>query len=108
MQASACGREDGGEDAACSAGGTPAVRYYDCESMKRKTAEPDSDPLDREFDFSNAIPNPWFVAVHGAKFVRVIDKDLADLFPDNASMNAALRSVATVTTPTNARKKTRS
>jgi hypothetical protein len=62
--------------------------------MKRKPAE--SDPLDREFDFSNAIPNPWFVAVHGAKFVRVIDKDLADLFPDNASMNAALRNVAEV------------
>lgn len=64
--------------------------------MKRKSAEPESDPLDREFDFSNAIPNPWFVAVHGAKFVRVIDKDLADLFPDNASMNAALRNVAEV------------
>ena len=46
--------------------------------MKRKSAE--TDPLDREFDFSNAIPNPWFVAVHGAKFVRVIDKDLADLY----------------------------
>jgi len=62
--------------------------------MKKKTVE--SDPLDREFDFSNAIPNPWFVAVHGAKFVRVIDKDLADLFPDNAAMNAALRTVAEV------------
>ena len=62
--------------------------------MKRKPAE--SDPLDREIVFSNAIPNPWFVAVHGAKFVRVIDKDLADLFPDNLSMNAALRNVAEV------------
>jgi hypothetical protein len=62
--------------------------------MKRKPVE--RDPLDREIDFSNAIPNPWFVAVHGAKYVRVIDKDLADLFPDNASMNAALRTVAEV------------
>jgi len=34
--------------------------------------------------------------VHGAKFVRVIDKDLADLFPDNVSMNAALRTVTEV------------
>ena len=63
--------------------------------MKKKI-DVDEDEMPAEFDFSNAIPNPWFVAVHGAKFVRVIDKDLADLFPDNASMNAALRNVAEV------------
>ncbi|MDP9193066.1 MAG: hypothetical protein M3P06_15310 [Acidobacteriota bacterium] len=63
--------------------------------MKKKI-DVDDDEMPAEFDFSNAIPNPWFVAVHGVKFVRVIDKDLADLFPDNASMNAALRNVAEV------------
>jgi hypothetical protein len=63
--------------------------------MKKKI-NIDDDEMPAEFDFSNAIPNPWFVAVHGAKFVRVIDKDLADLFPDNVSMNAALRNVAEV------------
>jgi hypothetical protein len=63
--------------------------------MKKKIAI-DDDEMPAEFDFSNAVPNPWFVAVHGAKFVRVIDKDLADAFPDNASMNAALRTVAEV------------
>lgn len=61
--------------------------------MKKKIAI-DDEEMPAEFDFSNAIPNPWFVAVHGAKFVRVVDKDLADAFPDNASMNAALRTVA--------------
>jgi hypothetical protein len=63
--------------------------------MKKKI-DVDDDEMPAEFDFSNGIPNPWFVAIHGAKFVRVIEKDLADLFPDNASMNAALRSVAEV------------
>jgi hypothetical protein len=63
--------------------------------MKKKI-DIDDDEMPAEFDFSNAVPNPWFVAVHGAKFVRVIDQDLADLFPDNASMNAALRNVAEV------------
>ena len=47
-----------------------------------------------EVDLSRSIPNPWFVAIHGPKYVRVIDKDLADMFPDNDSMNAALRTVA--------------
>ena len=61
--------------------------------MKKKL-NVDDDEMPAEFDFSNAVPNPWFVAVHGAKFVRVVDKDLADAFPDNASMNAALRTVA--------------
>jgi hypothetical protein len=54
----------------------------------------DDDEMPAEFDFSRAIPNPWFVKVHGADYVRVIDKDLAVVFPDNGSMNAALRSIA--------------
>jgi hypothetical protein len=63
--------------------------------MKRN-ALPDDDEMPAEFDFSKSIPNPWFVAVHGPEYVRVIDKDLAALFPDNESMNAALRSIAQV------------
>jgi len=61
--------------------------------MKRRSQSPDDDEMPAEFDFSRSIPNPWFVAVHGADYVRVIDKDLAALFPDNESMNAALRSI---------------
>jgi hypothetical protein len=60
--------------------------------MKRARSA-DDDEMPAEFDFSRSIPNPWFVAVHGADYVRVIDKDLATLFPDNESMNAALRTV---------------
>ena len=54
----------------------------------------DDDEMPAEFDFNRSIPNPWFVAVHGPEYVRVIDKDLAALFPDDISMNAALRSIA--------------
>lgn len=60
----------------------------------KKDLLPEDDEMPAEFDFSRAIPNPWFVKVHGADYVRVIDKDLAAMFPDNESMNAALRSVA--------------
>jgi hypothetical protein len=59
-----------------------------------KNASPDDDEMPAEFDFSKSIPNPWFVAVHGPEYVRVIDKDLADVFPNNESMNAALRTIA--------------
>jgi hypothetical protein len=62
--------------------------------MKKKTVE--DDPLDREIDFSNARRNPWFLEVVGPHYVRVLDKDLADLFPDNVSVNAALRSIAAI------------
>jgi hypothetical protein len=61
--------------------------------MKRSGQSPDNDEMPAEFDFSRSIPNPWLVTVHGADYVRVIDKDLAALFPDDESMNAALRSI---------------
>ena len=65
--------------------------------MKKKQIL-DDDEMPAEVDLSRSIPNPWFVAIHGPKYVRVIDKDLADIFPDNASMNAALRTVADAAT----------
>lgn len=61
--------------------------------MKRKQAS-DEDPLDREIDFSNGRPNPYFVAVHGPKVIRVLEADLAEIFPDSESVNAALRTIA--------------
>ncbi|HET7436465.1 MAG TPA: hypothetical protein VFN10_17270 [Thermoanaerobaculia bacterium] len=62
--------------------------------MKKKTVDAEDDPLDREIDFSNARPNPYFVAFHGAKVIRVLEPELAELFPDNESVNDALRTVA--------------
>lgn len=61
--------------------------------MKKK-AEVDDDPLDREIDFSKGRPNPYFVAYHGAKVIRVLEPDLAELFPDNESVNKALRAMS--------------
>ncbi len=59
----------------------------------KKARSTDEEEMPSEFDLSRSIPNPWFVAVHGAKFVRVIDKDLADVFPDKAAVNRALRAI---------------
>jgi hypothetical protein len=63
--------------------------------MKKKAVvEDEDDPLDREIDFSNARPNPYFLGVVDPRRVRVLDEDLAEIFPDYASVNAALRTIA--------------
>ncbi len=62
--------------------------------MKGETQIGDDDPLDREIDFSNARPNPHFLSYHSPRTVRVLEPELAELFPDNDSVNAALRSVS--------------
>ena len=63
----------------------------------------DDDEMPEEFDLSKSIPNPWFVTVHGPEYVRIIDRDLADVFPDNESMNIALRTIAEAAGRTSAR-----
>lgn len=60
--------------------------------MKKTTVE--EDPLNCEFDFTNARRNPYFLAYHGPHVVRVPEPDLAKIFPDNAAVNAALRTIA--------------
>ena len=62
--------------------------------MKSKRALADDDPLDHEIDFSKMRPNPYWLGVVDRQCVRLIDKDLAELFPDNDSVNAALRAIA--------------
>ena len=62
--------------------------------MKSKSARANDDPLDREIDFTKSRPNPYWLGVVDRKCVRLIDKELADLFPDNDSVNAALRAIA--------------
>jgi hypothetical protein len=62
--------------------------------MKSKLSDANDEPLDREIDFSKGRPNPYWLGVVDRACVRLLDKDLADIFPDNASVNAALRAVA--------------
>jgi hypothetical protein len=62
--------------------------------MKNKSARASDDPLDREIDFSKARPNPYWLGVVDRTCVRLIDKDLAEMFPDNDAVNTALRTIA--------------
>jgi hypothetical protein len=62
--------------------------------MKNKSARASDDPLDREIDFSRGRPNPYWLGVVDRECVRLIDKDLVELFPDNEAVNTALRAIA--------------
>ena len=62
--------------------------------MTNKRVDRDEDPLDREIDFSKGRPNPYWLGVEDRKRVRLIDEDLAELFPDDNAVNAALRVIA--------------
>jgi hypothetical protein len=64
--------------------------------MRNKSETVDEDPLDREIDFSKGRPNPYWLGVVDRRCVRLIDPSLVDLFPDDESVNRALRGVANV------------
>jgi len=64
--------------------------------MKTKS-NPSDDPLDEEIDFRNARPNPYWLGVVDRHRVRLIDDDLAAIYPDDEAVNSALRSIATTT-----------
>jgi hypothetical protein len=65
--------------------------------MKRKTAAAESDPLDREIDFSNARPNPYARDYYKSRNLRVLAPDLLEIFPDSESVNEALRTLVRLT-----------
>jgi hypothetical protein len=67
------------------------------EPMKRKTAAADSDPLDREIDFTNARPNPYARDYYKSRNLRVLAPDLLEIFPDSESVNEALRTLVRLT-----------
>ena len=85
-------------------------RFIISEMPAKKKPPVDEDPLDREIDFSNARPNPYFLWYHRSRNLRVLAPDLLDAFPDSESVNEALRElVRTKTTaPTKTRKKAHS
>jgi hypothetical protein len=65
--------------------------------MKRKTAEVDIDPLDREIDFTNARPNPYARDFYKSRNLRILAPDLLEVFPDSESVNEALRTLVRLT-----------
>lgn len=57
----------------------------------RRVAEDDIRPA---YDFSNARPNPYAAQFRAGVTVVALDADVAESFPDAASVNEALRPLA--------------
>jgi hypothetical protein len=55
----------------------------------KKDAEAEVDPLDQEWDFSKAIPNPF--AGKRIRNLVVLAPDVLKAFPDSTAVNDALR-----------------
>ena len=66
--------------------------------MKKTSEIRDNDPLDREIDFSKSRPNPYWLGVVDRRCVRLLDGDLAGIFPDDTAVNEALRTLLRVRT----------
>ena len=64
--------------------------------MKKASEILDDDPLDHEIDFSKSRPNPYWLGMVDRSCVRLLSKDLADAFPDDAAVNEALRTLVRV------------
>jgi hypothetical protein len=62
---------------------------------KAKAAATDRDMLP-EYDFSGAIRGKYHERFRQSSNVVVLDPDVAQAFPNSASVNAALRTLATV------------
>lgn len=63
----------------------------------KKTSESiDDEPLDHEIDFSKSRPNPYWLGVIDRNCVRLLERDLADQFPDDMAVNEGLRALLRV------------
>lgn len=68
--------------------------------MKKRTSRPpknvERDTLRAEYDFAGATRGATAARYRESANVVVIDPDVLDVFPDAASVNAALRALAVV------------
>lgn len=70
--------------------------------MKKTSAKPtrrprpSTDEIQPEYDWSKAVRNPYAARYAAGSNIVVLEPDVAALFPNAASVNEALRSLATV------------
>ena len=70
--------------------------------MKKTSAKqvrrlrPSADEIQPEYDWSNAVRNPYAARYAAGSNIVVLEPDVAALFPNAASVNEALRSLASV------------
>lgn len=68
-----------------------------------ETADPDRDTMRPEYDFSSAKRGVTAPRYMESANIVVLDPDVIALFPDSASVNEALRTLARLVKPRNSR-----
>jgi hypothetical protein len=65
-------------------------------TRRTRTAAANSDEIRPEYDWSEATRNPYASQFAQGSNIVVLEPDVAALFPNSASVNEALRSLANV------------
>jgi hypothetical protein len=66
------------------------------KSSRASSSRVSEDDMRAEYDFSKGKRNPYASRLTSGVTVVVLDPDVAEAFPDSASVNAALRSLAEI------------
>jgi len=61
-----------------------------------KKPSPAEDPMQQEYDFSGGVRGKYAARYAEGSNVVVLDPDVAEVFPDAASVNEALRALAKI------------
>ncbi len=64
--------------------------------MNQNIESTNSDEMRPEYDFSGGIRGKYYEAYTKSSNVVILDPDVAEVFPDSASVNEALRMLAKV------------
>ncbi len=69
------------------------------KTSAKSTSRPpavDADEIRPEYDWTNAVRNPYASRYAAGSNIVVLEPDVAAIFPNSASVNEALRSLASV------------
>ena len=64
--------------------------------MNQNIESTNSDEMRPEYDFSEGVRGKYYEAYTQSSNVVILDPDVAEVFPDSASVNEALRMLAKV------------
>ncbi|EAZ91537.1 hypothetical protein [Crocosphaera chwakensis] len=64
--------------------------------MNQNIESTNSDEMRPEYDFSGVVRGKYYEAYTQSSNVVILDPDVAEVFPDSASVNEALRMLAKV------------
>ena len=72
------------------------MKKTSAKSARRSRVAKDPDEILPEYDWSKAVRNPYAARYAAGSNIVVLEPDVAAIFPNSASVNEALRALASV------------